>query len=130
MVVNCESWVITFDSQFMTHCLKWLMMREFILLVFITYVSSMFVFAQSDGYFSYQYEYREDKNNEWSELIMLPPTHGLDYNYPADEAPLGTGLLMMTGIGLAYIYHKNNKCNHRGDLYKLRVLKIFSKKNS
>lgn len=86
------------------------MMRRYILLIFITFVSSLYVYAQSDGYFSYQYEYREDNNNEWSELIMLPPTHGLDYNYPADEAPTGTGLLLMTGIVLAYMYHKNNKC--------------------
>ena len=41
---------------------------------------------------------------------MLPPTHGLDYNYPADEAPLGTGLLLMTGIGIVYVFHKKNRC--------------------
>lgn len=70
----------------------------------------MYLKAQSDGFFSYQYEYREDENKEWSELIMLPPTHGLDYNYPADEAPLGTGLLLMTGIGIVYVFHKKNRC--------------------
>lgn len=65
--------------------------------------------AQSDGFFSYQSERREDDDNEWNELIMLPPVHGLSYNYPADEASLGTGLLLMTGMGLTYLNHRKKK---------------------
>ena len=65
--------------------------------------------AQSDVFFSYQYEYREEKDSEWNELIMLPPNHGLDYNYPADNAPLGAGLLIMTGMSVVYLTRRKDK---------------------
>lgn len=65
--------------------------------------------AQSDVFFSYQYEYREEKDSEWDQLIMLPPSHGLDYNYPADNAPLGAGLLIMTGMSVVYLTRRKDK---------------------
>lgn len=70
---------------------------------------SMDVNAQSDGFFRYQYEYREIKNEEWNELILLPNAHGLDYNYPADNVPIGTGLLLLSGMGLAYANYRKSK---------------------
>lgn len=64
--------------------------------------------AQSDGFFSYDNRCREDDDSEWNELIMLPPDHGLDYNYPANNAPLGMGLLIMTGMGIVYLTRKKD----------------------
>lgn len=69
---------------------------------------SMNVNAQSDGFFRYQYEYREE-DDEWNMLIVLPNEHGLDYNYPADSAPIGTGLLLLSGMGLAYANCRKRK---------------------
>ena len=69
---------------------------------------SMDVNAQSDGFFRYQYEYREEDNG-WNKLIVLPNEHGLDYNYPADSAPIGTGLLLMSGMGLVYANYRKRK---------------------
>lgn len=83
-------------------------MKKYILITLILGLN-IYTNAQSDAFFSYQYERREDDDNEWSELIMLPPVHGLDYNYPANEASLGTGLLIMTGMGLTYIKHRKRK---------------------
>lgn len=40
---------------------------------------------------------------------MLPPSHGLDYNYPADNAPLGAGLLIMTGMSVVYLTRRKDK---------------------
>lgn len=66
--------------------------------------------AQSDVFFLYQYEYREEKDSEWDQLIMLPPSHGLDYNYPAESVPISTGLLLMAGMGIVYAKcRKDNK---------------------
>lgn len=70
----------------------------------------MYSKAQSDGYFTYHYEHRENKDNEWNQLIMLPPSHGLDYNYPAESVPISTGLLLMAGMGIVYAKcRKDNK---------------------
>ena len=41
---------------------------------------------------------------------MLPPSHGLDYNYPAESVPISTGLLLMAGMGIVYAKcRKDNK---------------------
>lgn len=63
--------------------------------------------AQSDGFFRYQYEYRDGWDQEWNELILLPSEHGLDYNYHADSAPLTSGLLMMVCMGIGYCVSKS-----------------------
>lgn len=65
--------------------------------------------AQSDRFFRYQYETDENKNTEWCELILLPPEHGLDYDYYADSVPLTSGLILMIGLSLGYGIHKNRK---------------------
>lgn len=63
--------------------------------------------AQSDAFFSYQYECRE--SDEWGELLILPPEHGLDYSYPADNVAMGTGLLVMTGFAMIYANTRKRK---------------------
>lgn len=54
--------------------------------------------GQSDGFFRCHDEFRKI-NNEDYELILLPKKHGLDYNYPADDVPLGQGLLLLSALG-------------------------------
>lgn len=76
-------------------------MKKYIISIIITLAFFMNLSAQNDGFFMYQYEQREDKDNDWSEILLLPNAHGLDYNYPAD-VPLGTGLLLLAGMGIGY----------------------------
>lgn len=59
--------------------------------------------AQSDGFFTSSYNnYEQNRTTSgtgyWAEEIGLPG-HGLDYN---QAAPLGSGLLLLAGMGIAY----------------------------
>lgn len=65
---------------------------------------------QTDGFFSsnrYE-EYRED-NAEWGKMPLLPKTHGYNYDYDAEEAPLGSGLLLLAGMGIGYAVRKRKE---------------------
>lgn len=59
----------------------------------------------SDGFFTSNYsEYREGET-EWGTMPLLPRTHGSGFDYSAAEtmpAPIGSGLLILTGLGLGY----------------------------
>ncbi|MBR6774190.1 MAG: hypothetical protein IKM23_00540 [Bacteroidales bacterium] len=85
-------------------------MKKCVLLITMFFCLVVCLNAQSDGYFSYHDEYRYDRDSEWNELIMLPPVHGLEYNYPADDVPLCSGLLLMAGMSLIYMNNKKKKC--------------------
>ena len=64
--------------------------------------------AQSDGFFSSGSNYKEYRENVWAEnMPVLPDQHGVTYDFSA-EAPLGSGLLVLTGLGLAYAMRKKN----------------------
>lgn len=76
-------------------------MKKITITIIITLAFFMNLSAQNDGFFMYQYEQREDRNNDWAEILLLPNAHGLDYNYPP-ETPLGTGLLLLAGMGIGY----------------------------
>ena len=60
---------------------------------------------KSDGFFRYNDEFRKVNNDEY-ELILLPKTHGLDYNYPAENVSIGQGLLLMSALGVLYVIKK------------------------
>ena len=62
--------------------------------------------AQSDGFFSSSYsEYREES---WAQnMPILPGQHGMEYDFTA-EAPLGSGLLLLGGMALAYGMRKKD----------------------
>lgn len=65
--------------------------------------------AQSDGFFLRYDEYQEKEGDEWGELLLLPDKHNMDYDYPADGVPLDAGLLIMSGMGVAYANCRKNK---------------------
>lgn len=58
--------------------------------------------AQTDSFFIYGDGFRYIKKDEKYEMLLIPEQHGLDYNYSADEAPLGTGCVLLLGMGLVY----------------------------
>lgn len=85
-------------------------MRKILCIIVVVMLTlTMDLRAQSDGFFLKYYEYKEKGHDEWGELLLLPDKHNVDYDYPADNAPLDTGLLIMSGIGVAYANCKRNK---------------------
>jgi hypothetical protein len=77
-------------------------MKKYIVLMLLIMLSVMRVEAQSDTFFKYHDEQHRDNNEEWKELVLLPKVHGLDYNYPADDAPISSGALLMLKMGILY----------------------------
>ena len=59
-----------------------------------------------DGFFTYNNieEYRTDSN--WGIMPALPASHGFDFDQDAN-APLGSGLLILGGLALAYLRKKS-----------------------
>mgnify|MGYP003310801145 CR=1 FL=1 len=76
-------------------------MKRFLITISIIAALSLNVNAQgTDGFFTTNYvEYRADQS-EWGALPALPGQHGLD-DYTV-AAPLGSGLLLLAGMGVAY----------------------------
>ena len=66
----------------------------------------------TDGFFTQSYvEIRE--NSEWGTMPLLPRTHGYHYDYDAEEAPLGSGCLLLLGMGVGYaVAKRRNKKNN------------------
>lgn len=83
-------------------------MKKLLLIITFTFIISANVNAQSDGFFADKYDYRENNSEEWGELLLLPKTHGLDYNYPADNVPITHGLPVMLAMGIVYLIKKND----------------------
>jgi hypothetical protein len=69
--------------------------------------------SSTDGFFKSPYvEYREE-NSEWGVMPLLPQTHGYHYDYPAKITPIGSGWLLMTGMGIGYALIRRRKKNEQ-----------------
>ena len=78
-------------------------MRKYITTIIFALGLGMSLNAQSDGFFMSNYsEYREME--EWGNLPNLPGSHGYinDYSCVEQEAPLGSGLLILGALALGY----------------------------
>ncbi len=64
--------------------------------------------AQNDGYFTSNYNYEQNRENSvqggWADVVGFPG-HGSSTNA---AAPLGSGLLLLGGMALAYGLRKKN----------------------
>ena len=86
-------------------------MKKILSILAITFalLSNNVLLAQSDAFFSYSVN---DNNREAQGNIGLritvPDAHELTGNQNADPAPLGTGLLILTGAGALYAMRKKN----------------------
>ncbi len=78
-------------------------MKKHIMILIVALSFGMNLYAQNDGFFKSSYtEYRED--DIWNELPGLPNQYGVYGDYDAIEpAPIGSGLLLLTGLGLYYL---------------------------
>ena len=69
--------------------------------------------TSTDGFFKSTYtEYREE-DSEWGVMPLLPQTHGYHYDYPAEIAPIGSGWLLMAGMGIGYAVIRRKKKEHQ-----------------
>lgn len=55
----------------------------------------------SDGFFKTTYKEYRPEDLEWGKMPMLPGQHGYEYDYSA--VPVGSGLLLLTTLGVGYI---------------------------
>lgn len=78
------------------------MKKLFYILIVTMLSSTMDLCAQSDGFFMKYNEKREEINDEWGQMLMLPDEHNVNYNYPADDVSLGNEVLMVLGMGVVY----------------------------
>ena len=60
--------------------------------------------AQSDSFFRYNNVEEQRSNESWGSMPAMIG-HGLDGD---QSAPLGSGLLLLAGMGLAYGFRKKN----------------------
>ncbi len=90
-------------------------MKELVIIMMIIFGCVIDIKSQSDGFFLHHQECRNDNALEWEELIMLPKTHGLDYNYPANEVPLNSGLILLVGMGICYGLYRKGKPRKTGN---------------
>ena len=64
--------------------------------------------AQTDGFFSYSEEGTTPRNTSSFQPIF-PISHGSNSNEPAYPTPAGSGLLILTTLGIGYISLKKNR---------------------
>ncbi len=83
-------------------------MKKIIITTILALGLCMSLNAQKDSFFTYSNseEYRGG-SSEWGTLPTLPASHGLDYDV-SGEAPIGSGLLLLSGLGLAYALRRKN----------------------
>ena len=64
--------------------------------------------AQNDGFFTSNYNFEQNRNTPgaglWADEIALPG-HGAT---ESQAAPLGSGLMVLAGLGVAYAMRKKN----------------------
>lgn len=85
------------------------MKKKLFLSIMILLFGCSISFAQNDAFFTQTYsEYREEFNGEWGGIMpVLPSQHGGDIDYTA--VPVGSGLLLLAGLGLAYGMRKSKR---------------------
>ena len=63
----------------------------------------------TDGFFAYSsIDSNRGGSSEWGAIPTLPSSHGFDFDQNAAPAPIGSGLLVLGGLALAYGIRKNS----------------------
>ena len=78
-------------------------MKRYILTVILALCFCMNLGAQSglsDGFFTYSYE-EEHRDVDYGVMPLLPGHNTLN-DHDADPAPVGSGLLLLAGLGIGY----------------------------
>ena len=64
--------------------------------------------AQSDGFFTSSYNNYRETTDEWGTMPSMIG-HGLLDAQNANGAPLGSGALLLAGLGMAYALRNKNR---------------------
>lgn len=83
-------------------------MKKLIITTIFALFMGMTMSAQSDGFFAYSDFDNRGGSDEWGALPTLPASHNLNYDYEANPAPLGSGLLLLGGLAILYARRKKN----------------------
>ena len=102
--------------------------KPLLLMLFLQFVVNQDLYAQRDSFFNYnKNEDKSWRNVDEVQAPALPYSHGLEDNYHvaenAEELPLGSGLLALSFLGIAYISCK--KRNVKGNAKSLLILGIL-----
>ena len=82
-------------------------MKKLIITTIFALFMGMTMSAQSDGFFAYSdVDNYRGGSDEWGALPTLPASHG--FTTDQDAVPLGSGLLLLGGLALAYGLRKRN----------------------
>ena len=82
-------------------------MKKLIITIIFALFMGMTMSAQSDGFFAYSdVDNYRGGSDEWGALPTLPASHG--FTTDQDAVPLGSGLLLLGGLALAYGLRKRN----------------------
>ena len=65
----------------------------------------------TDGFFESPRAGYRAEDSGWGVMPLLPQTHGYHYDYPAHIAPIGSGLLLLAGMGVGYAVMRRKKKN-------------------
>ena len=84
-------------------------MKKLALTIAIVLGLSMTTFADGGGLFQRGADQNHATGVYNRELRPMLPDHGSDQNGDADEAPLGTGIAVLAGLGAAYLIGKRRK---------------------
>ena len=84
-------------------------MKKHIMTIIFALIFGLNLSAQNDGFFSNgNYTEYRDNSDVWGQnMPILPGQHGVNYDFAA-EAPIGSGLLLLGGLALAYSIRKRN----------------------
>ena len=84
-------------------------MKKIIITILFALIFGLNLSAQNDGFFSNgNYTEYRDNSDVWGQnMPVLPGQHGVNYDFAA-EAPIGSGLLLLGGLALAYSIRKRN----------------------
>ncbi|MBQ8223572.1 MAG: hypothetical protein IJZ87_09590 [Bacteroidales bacterium] len=83
-------------------------MKKYIITITLAFGFGIGLNAQNDGFFASNYsEYRESENDWGLDMPLLPGSHGyLDDYSCAEQAPLGSGIILLAGMALGYAMRK------------------------
>lgn len=86
-------------------------MKKILSILAITFalLSNNALQAQSDAFFSYSINGDNREGSAINDRIVVPSSHELLGNQNADPAPIGSGLLILTSLGIGYVSLKKNR---------------------
>lgn len=66
--------------------------------------------SQTDGFFSMDQYDEQGRVGQWAgDMPLLPRVHGSELDHSAKATPLGSGLLVLTSMGIGYTVIRRKK---------------------